>query len=257
MKKINPAAIVLSVVILISACSLGAMSVPALSLDGQDILSDLASVGTSLGIDISPIVSTSEKTTAGQVSGDAEDDLGGLLGELGVSLDVLSVTDMVSYLQSGKTLTDWIYDNYGDTVEIPESVRAMSTKDVVLYLLGAALYPQESTAATTKGDYVFTPSETQSGTEKTTGQTEKETESKTHIIINPTDGASTKYETGDVNNDGKITAADARLALRCAAGISVLNNSASQAADVNGDGVITAKDARSILRFAAGITKSF
>lgn len=250
-------AVVLSAVILICACSASVMSVSALSLEGQDILSDLASVGTSLGIDISPIVSTTEVTTAPQKSENAEEELGGLLGELDVKLDILSVTDMVSYLQSGKTMVDWIYDNYGDTVEIPESVRTMSTKDVVLYLLGVALYPQDSTAGTTEGDYIFTTSETQTGDETTTRRTEKEAESRTHIIINPNDSTVTNFKTGDVNDDGRITAADARLVLRCAAGITVLSNSAVQAADVNGDGVITAKDARSVLRYAAGITTSF
>ena len=62
---------------------------------------------------------------------------------------------------------------------------------------------------------------------------------------------------GDVNNDGAITASDARLILRTAAGIDVLSGTASDSADVNGDSVITAKDARSVLRYAAGITTSF
>lgn len=58
---------------------------------------------------------------------------------------------------------------------------------------------------------------------------------------------------GDVNGDGKTAAADARIALRAAAGIHTLSDVQRTAADVNGDGKITASDARKILRVAAGI----
>ena len=56
---------------------------------------------------------------------------------------------------------------------------------------------------------------------------------------------------GDVNGDGKVTAADAREALRAAAKIDNLSDKQKQAADVNGDGKITADDARTILRQSA------
>lgn len=235
------------------------MGVSALSVDGQEILSGLVSVGTSLGIDIGDYVSTSETTTVNQVSGpQAEEQLGSFLNGIGAELDILSVTDMVSYLNSGKTIADWVYDNYGDTVEIPESVRSMSTKDVILYLLGAALHPTESTAGTTNGDYIFVPSSTTQKPDETTAlRTESETQSKTNTVIYPSSEATGSQKTGDVNNDGKITAADARLILRTAAGIQVLSGAAANAADVNGDTLITAKDARSVLRYAAGITNSF
>lgn len=57
----------------------------------------------------------------------------------------------------------------------------------------------------------------------------------------------------DINGDGKITAADARLALRAAAKIDTLDGVYAMAADVNDDGKITAMDARTILRKAAGL----
>ena len=60
---------------------------------------------------------------------------------------------------------------------------------------------------------------------------------------------------GDINGDGKVNAADARLALRGAAKVETLENSAFYAADVDADGKITAKDARKILRVAAGLEK--
>lgn len=58
---------------------------------------------------------------------------------------------------------------------------------------------------------------------------------------------------GDVDGDGKVTAADARLALRAAAGLAKLDTNAKIAADVNYDGKVTAADAREILRRAAGL----
>ena len=56
---------------------------------------------------------------------------------------------------------------------------------------------------------------------------------------------------GDVNGDGKITAEDAREALRGAAKIENLNEAEKRAADMNSDGNVTAQDAREILRKAA------
>lgn len=56
---------------------------------------------------------------------------------------------------------------------------------------------------------------------------------------------------GDVTGDGKVTAADARAALRGAAKIDNLSGKQKQAADVNGDGKVTADDARTILRQSA------
>ncbi len=56
---------------------------------------------------------------------------------------------------------------------------------------------------------------------------------------------------GDVNGDGKISAEDARTALRAAAKIENLNDAEKRAADINSDGNVTAEDARGILRKAA------
>lgn len=60
---------------------------------------------------------------------------------------------------------------------------------------------------------------------------------------------------GDVDGDGKVTSADARLALRAAVGLEGLNDTQKAAADVDGDGKITAADAREILRKSVGIDK--
>ena len=57
----------------------------------------------------------------------------------------------------------------------------------------------------------------------------------------------------DVNCDAKVTAADARLALRHSARLENLSGVSFYAADVNFDGKVTAADARLILRKPAGL----
>ena len=63
------------------------------------------------------------------------------------------------------------------------------------------------------------------------------------------------YTLGDVDFDGKVTASDARLALRLSVGLEKYpaDSAAYLAADVSGDGGVTAEDARSILRAAVGL----
>ncbi len=60
--------------------------------------------------------------------------------------------------------------------------------------------------------------------------------------------ADIEVKTGDINMDGKISAADARLALRCSVELETFSKTKFTIGDVNHDGVITAKDARHILR---------
>ena len=59
--------------------------------------------------------------------------------------------------------------------------------------------------------------------------------------------------TGDVNYDGKLTAADARLILRATAQLELFTADQLKLADMNGDGKITAADARYALRKSAGL----
>lgn len=63
--------------------------------------------------------------------------------------------------------------------------------------------------------------------------------------------AVSKAQKGDSNCDGRLTAADARFALRCAAGMDPVDELFKYAVDVNEDGRITAADARLILRVVA------
>ena len=58
---------------------------------------------------------------------------------------------------------------------------------------------------------------------------------------------------GDLNFDGKVTAADSRLALRAAVGLEKLTPAQMLAGDVDGDGKITAADHRKILRWSVGL----
>lgn len=59
--------------------------------------------------------------------------------------------------------------------------------------------------------------------------------------------------TGDVNYDGDITAADARLILRASAGLELFTVGQKTLADVNGDSRVSAADARLVLRISAGL----
>ena len=70
-----------------------------------------------------------------------------------------------------------------------------------------------------------------------------------HMLITVVPGP--KYEKGDVNKDGKVTAADARLALRMAAKIDSTTAEVIEIGDMNDDKKLTAADARLILRKSA------
>ena len=94
-------------------------------------------------------------------------------------------------------------------------------------------------------------------TEPTTN--EPSTEEKTTVeptTKEPATDAPVTIRLGDVNLDKKITAADARFALRIAAKLEPgATNEQLAAADVIADGKITAKDARLILRVSAKLDK--
>lgn len=68
---------------------------------------------------------------------------------------------------------------------------------------------------------------------------------------------SEKNTLGDVDLSGKITAADARLALRYSAKLEKLSQEQLRNADVNKDLKVTSADARMILRVSAGLEKGF
>lgn len=64
-----------------------------------------------------------------------------------------------------------------------------------------------------------------------------------------------EYKLGDVNDDGYITAVDARCILLYVAGLDTLEPAQMLAADINLNGEVTAVDARTILQYVAGLLK--
>ena len=60
---------------------------------------------------------------------------------------------------------------------------------------------------------------------------------------------------GDIDNNGKVTTADARLVLRIAVGLESIESYSVplEAVDMNGDGKIATSDARIVLRKALGL----
>lgn len=64
-----------------------------------------------------------------------------------------------------------------------------------------------------------------------------------------------KFSLGDVDDDGKITAADARLALRMSVNLEKPTEDQKMAADIDGNGSVTAADARIILRISVNLEK--
>lgn len=68
-------------------------------------------------------------------------------------------------------------------------------------------------------------------------------------------GAKTTNSIGDINADGTVSAADARLALRASVGLEKLTDTQFKSADVNNDSKVTAADARTILRVSVGLDK--
>ncbi len=81
------------------------------------------------------------------------------------------------------------------------------------------------------------------------------------LIITPVSAFAVETENpmeiqmGDINFDGKISASDARMALRCAAKLDSSDNISMLSIDADGDGRISASDARCILRVSARLSK--
>ncbi len=62
---------------------------------------------------------------------------------------------------------------------------------------------------------------------------------------------------GDADADGRVTAADARLVLRCSVGLEKKDDRMEERGDIDRDDRITAGDARLILRRSVGLEKGF
>lgn len=89
-------------------------------------------------------------------------------------------------------------------------------------------------------------------TEKPTDKpTEKPTDPTTEKPSDPTTEAPSNVKLGDLDGNGKITAADARMALRIAARLDTATDDQLKAGDLDGNGKISSSEARAILRVAA------
>ena len=88
--------------------------------------------------------------------------------------------------------------------------------------------------------------------------TETTTEPSTEPSTEPpvTEPAGQEYLLGDVNGDGRVTSADARLILRCAVQLDSLSGTPRLLADLNRDNCITSADARLALRIAVRLDES-
>ena len=129
--------------------------------------------------------------------------------------------------------------------EASEDVSEEATTDVVVDETTTEAVVDETTTAdvvvdeTTTADVVV---------DETTTADVVVDETTTDVVI--------KIRLGDVNLNGKITAADARLALRISAKLEPTATAEMlYAAEVTGDGKIEAKDARRILRVSAKLDK--
>ena len=92
-------------------------------------------------------------------------------------------------------------------------------------------------------------------TVKITANSPYEKEGQT--ITNSVTFVTSRFALGDVNGDGTVDAADARLALRASVGLDPLDGDlfGFPAADIDKDGEITSADARAILRASVGLEK--
>lgn len=98
---------------------------------------------------------------------------------------------------------------------------------------------------------------TEPGTTKseTTTAPAPATEPETSLPPTPvTDPAPTQMM-GDVDTDGEVTSADARLVLRAAVGLEAFTAAQTALADPDADGEITSADARLVLRAAVGLER--
>ena len=154
---------------------------------------------------------------------------------------------------------------------IPAEIGVNGLKQLVCTVCGAVLdeevipaledaseeASEEATTVETTTETVVDETTTEAVVDETT--TEAVVDETTTVVADKettTVDTSVKSRLGDVDLNGKITAADARLALRIAAKLEPTATAEMlYAAEVTGDGKIEAKDARRILRVSAKLDK--
>ena len=117
-----------------------------------------------------------------------------------------------------------------------------------------AKLPAEETTTRRPAESTTTPPEESISKRPEEPTTGKADETTTNLPEETTTAAPVDaFLLGDVDFDGNITAADARLALRASVGLENFNAKQTKAADADKDGKITAADARLILRCSVGL----
>lgn len=145
----------------------------------------------------------------------------------GLTLISDTATKSVDLLQSGETLELTYKIKLIDNITPSEPVTVVPTTEEPITNTTTTELPTENAATT----------ETPNANVPTT--------------IEPTTAYAENYQIGDVNNDKKITASDARLALRISAQLINATDLQIKAADTDNNGKISASDARKILRVSA------
>ncbi|MCR5782954.1 MAG: dockerin type I repeat-containing protein [Clostridia bacterium] len=254
-------------------------------LIGAIVASTLAGADTVVTVDpgwTSGTMPTEQPVDTREVENDMLTWLGGFSRmELVRMILFLSLTD--------GTLADWLRQEYGDQIDIPESLENLESDQYVAIAMRLFNIKVD--------DYLGVTTTANGGNETTTGfvfpQIDRPTLEPTTAGLVPAevttaDGGNTTGQyveltviqpqtttapvavdesgssdipagliRGDVNWDGKILADDARLALRISARLENPSPAAIAAADVNGDRYVLADDARQILRFSAKLQKEF
>ena len=256
MKKINIRMMIASMLILAVGIAVGASSVSALSAEGESLLSNLAQAGSVTGIDFGKTT-----TAAPGYSEGAEADLEAFFEKINFDYDEFKIIDLTDYvINRNGTFEKWIQYNYGDDVQVPSSVKLMSSSELVLFLMSNKFEPEKTTVTTT--GYIFEDSEEETTTAVKEEFSEDYEETFSYEDVSE-DVPGSKNENelnlrkGDVNFDDFITAGDARLALRASAKLITLDPRQYYVADVSEDGTVTAKDARTILRYSAKLITHF
>lgn len=172
---------------------------------------------------------------------------------------ISSVLDMVENLVFSLFEYDSTLD--GKDITVPatkdkEGYKYQTGKNDKFYHITEVLPAGGDDKPTEKPTEKPTKPTTEKPTEKPTeapteAPTDKPTEKPTEA---PTEAPST-VKLGDLDGNGKITASDARLALRIAARLDTATDDQLKAGDLNGDGKIQSSEARSILRVAAKLDK--
>lgn len=198
-----------------------------------------------------------------QPYGDKDSDAHKWNGGVITTTATCKVTGVKTYTcvhNSGHSYTDNLGLNASNHVAVENMPEIKATCSKTGYTAGVYCYDCEryvsghSETATDASNHVNTKTvpETPASSDKT-GFTAGVYCNDCETYISGHEVISVLANVGDVDGDGKITAADARLALRASVGLETLDGLQSDCADADADGVITAADARAILRASVGL----